>query len=133
VWYWDVNKRDTLITKIARTGDAYIPFGKKSYSPSILLPNTVVEQPASRFLRPQSSQSMLNSARVHRIKNEIIQAAKNSEVYHLWWHPHNFGIDPEGAMKSMEEIIQVFQHCQQTYGMESLTMRELAQPYLTHS
>jgi hypothetical protein len=82
---------------------------------------------------PQHSQSLLNTTRVHRIKNEIIQAAKNGEVYHLWWHPHNFGIDPEGAMKALHDIIQVFQQCQQTYGMESLTMRELAAPYLTHS
>jgi RecA/RadA recombinase len=45
----------------------------------------------------------------------------------------NFGIDPEGAMKALHEIIQVFQQCQQTYGMESITMRELVAPYLTHS
>ncbi len=110
-----------------------MPLGKKSYKADSIQSSVVVGQAASRFLRPQHSQTILNTARVHRIKNEIIQAAKNAEVYHLWWHPHNFGIDPEGALKALHEIIQVFQQCQQAYGMESLTMRELAAPYLTHS
>jgi peptidoglycan/xylan/chitin deacetylase (PgdA/CDA1 family) len=133
VWYWDANIPDTIFTKLARTGDAYLPLGKKSYKADSIKSSPVVGQPASRFLRPQHSQTVLNTTRVHRIKNEIIQAAKNGEVYHLWWHPHNFGIDPEGAIKALNEIIQVFHQCQQTYGMESLTMRELAEPYLTHS
>jgi peptidoglycan/xylan/chitin deacetylase (PgdA/CDA1 family) len=133
VWYWDANIPDTIFTKLTRTGDAYLPLGKKSYKADSIKSSVVVGQAASRFLRPQHSQILLNTARVHRIKNEIILAAKNGEVYHLWWHPHNFGIDPEGAMKALHNIIQVFQHCQQTYGMESLTMRELAAPYLNHS
>jgi len=133
VWYWDANIPDTIFTKLTRTSDAYLPLGKKSYKADSIQSSVVVGQPASRFLRPQHSQTVLNTARVHRIKNEIIQAAKNGEVYHLWWHPHNFGIDPEGALKALNEIIQVFQKCQQTYGMESLTMRELAAPYLTNS
>lgn len=133
VWYWDANIPDTIFTKLARTGDAYFPLGKKSYKADSIQSSAVVGQPASRFLRPQHSQTILNTARLHRIKNEIIQAAKNGEVYHLWWHPHNFGIDPEGALKALHEIIQVVQQYRQTYGMESLTMRELAAPYITHS
>jgi hypothetical protein len=133
VWYWDANIPDTIFTKLARTGDAYLPLGKKSYTADTIASSRVVKQSASRFLRPQHSQILLNKARVHRIKNEIIHAAKNGEVYHLWWHPHNFGIDPEGALKSLHEIIQVFHHCQQTYGMQSLCMNELALPYLSQS
>jgi hypothetical protein len=133
VWYWDANIPDTIFTKLARTGDAYLPLGKKSYTADTIASSRVVKQSASRFLRPQHSQILLNKARVYRIKNEIIHAAKNGEVYHLWWHPHNFGIDPEGALKALHELIQVFHHCQQTYGMESLTMQELALPYLSHS
>ena len=45
---------------------------------------------------------IINSLRLNRIKNEIIQAAKAGEIYHLWWHPHNFGIDPEGAIKTLK-------------------------------
>lgn len=129
-WYWDASSPDTLTTKLVRTGDAYFPLGKKSYALGTIQPSTVVEQAASRFFRPQHSQNLFNTARIHRIKNEIIQAAKNGEVYHLWWHPHNFGVDSAGAMKALNQLLQVFQHCQQTYGMESLSMHEFAQPYL---
>ncbi len=129
-WYWNANFHDSILTKLARTGDAYLPFGKKSFATDSIEMATVVSQPASRFLRPQHSFGLLNTARVHRIKNEIIQAAKNGEVYHIWWHPHNFGIDSDGAMKALGQILQVFQHCRQLYGMESLTMQELAKPFL---
>jgi len=132
-WYWDATIPDTIFSKLARTGDAYLPLSKKSYKGDAIPTSRVVEQPASRFLRPQHSQTLLNSARVYRIKNEIIHAAKNGEVYHLWWHPHNFGIDPEGALEALQQILSVFQQCQQTYGMESLTMSELAKSYLSNS
>ena len=59
------------------------------------------------------------------IDSKIIQAAKNGEIYHLWWHPHNFGIDTEGALKTLKAIVEVFVHCREVYGMESLTMKQL--------
>lgn len=129
-WYWNVNKPDTLLTKMARTGDAYFPIGKKSYNPNAIQKATIVEQPASRFFRPQNAISILNSTRVLRIKNEIIAAAQKGEVYHLWWHPHNFGVDSEGALNALRQILSVYKYCADTYGMESKTMREFASPYL---
>ncbi len=124
-WYWDVSKPSTLFTKIVRSGDAYLPLGKKSYSSNTIACDAVFCQPASRFLRPQHTLSLLNSARVLRIKQEIISAAKNEEIYHLWWHPHNFGLDTESALKSLESILVTYVHCRDTYGMKSLTMQQL--------
>ena len=123
-WYWNLTKPETIVTKILRSGDAYLPFGKKSYSDTIVKKEDVVCQPASRFLRPQNKIEVLNTARLLRIKSEIIQAAKNGEVYHLWWHPHNFGTDTEGALKTLKAIVEVFAHCREVYGMESLTMKQ---------
>ncbi len=124
-WYWDTTKPDTLFSKLARTGDAYFPLGKKSYPIKMVQPDTVVSQMASRFFRPQHQIKTLNNIRLGRIKNEIIQAAQKGEVYHLWWHPHNFGVDTENALKALAEIITVFNHCKLTYGMESLTMKQV--------
>lgn len=124
-WYWDTTKPETLFSKLARTGDAYLPLGKKSYPMDSVNSGNVICQPASRFLRPQHKSELLNNIRLNRIKNEIVQAAKNGEVYHLWWHPHNFGIDTAGAIKTLEAIIEVFSHCRNEYGMESLTMKQL--------
>jgi peptidoglycan/xylan/chitin deacetylase (PgdA/CDA1 family) len=124
-WYWDVTKTETIFTKLVRSGDAYLPFGKKSYSTDTIVKEAVVSQSSSRFLRPQNKIELLNSARVLRIKNEIIQAAKNGDVYHLWWHPHNFGTDAAGAIKSLKSILETFSKCQDLYEMESLTMKQL--------
>jgi peptidoglycan/xylan/chitin deacetylase (PgdA/CDA1 family) len=128
-WYWDTTKPDTLLSKFARTGDAYLPFGKKSYPWSEIIKNQVICQPASRFLRPQHNLDLLNKARLQRIKNEIKNAASKGEVYHLWWHPHNFGIDPTNALKSLEEIVAVFLKCQELFGMESLSMEQVTQKF----
>lgn len=125
-WYWDTTKPESLFSKIARTGDAYLPLSRQSYAINDVQPESVVCQKASRFLRPQHSLELLNKARLSRVKSEIVQAAKNGEVYHLWWHPHNFGLYTENALKALGEIITVFTHCRQTYGMESLTMKGLS-------
>jgi peptidoglycan/xylan/chitin deacetylase (PgdA/CDA1 family) len=124
-WYWDVTKKETIITKLVRSGDAYLPFGKKSYSSDTIINEAVVSQSASRFFRPQNKIDLLNSARVLRMQNEIIQAAKKGEVYHLWWHPHNFGIDTNGAIKSLKSILETYLKCKELYQMESLTMKQM--------
>jgi peptidoglycan/xylan/chitin deacetylase (PgdA/CDA1 family) len=124
-WYWNTTKKETFAVKLARTGDAYFPLGKKSYTSNSLTLDKVLCQQASRFLRPQHSLGVLNAARLNRINNEIIQAAKNGEVYHLWWHPHNFGVDVAGSIKTLQAIVETFKYCSDTYDMESLTMKEL--------
>ncbi|QBZ97877.1 polysaccharide deacetylase family protein [Flavobacterium sangjuense] len=125
-WYWDTTKSETFVSKLARTGDAYLPIGKKSYSKDSISNDKVIGQSASRFLRPQHQFEFLNSTRLARIKNEILHAAKNGEVYHLWWHPHNFGIATDEAIKTLKAIISVFNQCRDEYGMESLTMKQLS-------
>ena len=131
-WYWDSSAPSSVLAKLARTGDAYLPLGKKSYSPDSIESAQVVCQAASRFLRPQHGSNVLNFARVHRIKKEILEAAQKGEVYHLWWHPHNFGSDTDGAMEALNQILNVYQQCHATYGMESLTMKELGRRYSTN-
>lgn len=125
VWYWDTLAPQTLATKVFRTADAYIPLGVKSYTTGSLQRRRVLSQPSSRFLRPQHKVELLNGLRLTRIKNEILHAARTGEIYHLWWHPHNFGIDPEGALKALQSILEVYTHCKNTFGMESKTMAEI--------
>jgi peptidoglycan/xylan/chitin deacetylase (PgdA/CDA1 family) len=124
-WYWDTTQKETLAVKLVRTSDAYLPLGTKSYLAESLVTGKVLCQPASRFLRPQHSINLLNSSRLNRIKNEMIQAAKNGEVYHLWWHPHNFGVDVVNSIKTLQAIVKTFKFCSETYGMKTMTMKEL--------
>lgn len=128
-WYWDTTKPETLFSKLARAGDAYLPMESKSYTWSNIMKENVVCQQASRFLRPQNKLELLNKMRLIRVKNEIQQAAKNGEIYHLWWHPHNFGIDTDNAIKALSEIIKTFVHCRESYGMQSLTMQQVSNTF----
>ncbi len=81
--------------------------------------------PASAFFRPYSSRlAVLEPLRIKRIKDSMTYAAKHNEVYHLWWHPHNFGINRKENIENLLEVIQHYNQLQQTYGMQSATMHE---------
>ena len=87
----------------------------------------MVDVPASRFLRPisKSTSSLRNSLSLQRITREMEHAAKNGLLYHLWWHPHNFGADPEVNLHYLEKILIQFKHLNEQFGMESRCMREM--------
>jgi hypothetical protein len=58
--------------------------------------------------------------------NEMTYAAKNNEIYHLWWHPHNFGVDTSENMKNLTSLLKHYQFLHSKYGFTSLTMQEAA-------
>ncbi len=82
--------------------------------------------PASRFLRPWNRVlSLFEPLRMRRIKKAMTHAAKNGEIFHLWWHPHNFGIDQKQNFKNLENILTHFKKLHETYGMESASMSDI--------
>ncbi|MFM2381474.1 MAG: hypothetical protein RLZZ76_241 [Candidatus Parcubacteria bacterium] len=86
----------------------------------------LVNIPGSWFLRPYSHRlRLLESLKIRRIKNAMTHAAKNGELYHLWWHPHNFGINQEQNFKNLETILNHFVNLKKEYAMESMNMKEL--------
>lgn len=87
----------------------------------------LVNVKASRFLRPWSkSLRFLESLRMRRIKNAMTHAAKCGKIFHLWWHPHNFGIDQEENLKNLTELLEHFKRLQKQFGMQSASMEEIA-------
>ena len=52
-------------------------------------------------------------------------AAQNREVYHLWWHPHNFGNYTQHNIDGLVEVIHHFDDLRKNYGMQSLSMGEV--------
>ena len=126
-WYWKNTLSDAFGTKVARSGDAYLPFGKQTYPLDDLVKKDglPLEQKASRFFRPVEGNLLLRKLKLKRIMEEMLWAAKNKEVYHLWWHPHNFGAQPEESLKDLEIIMQHFERCRKRYGFESLNMQEV--------
>lgn len=83
--------------------------------------------PASRFLRPRNSRlAWLEDLRLHRIRRAMQHAARHGEVFHLWWHPHNFGINTDQNMHFLEQVLDEFECLQRSDGMCSLNMAELS-------
>lgn len=82
--------------------------------------------PASRFLRPYSRiLSPFDPLRLRRIKNEMTYGAKNDRVYHLWWHPHNFGTNLNENMQLLRKICEHFRFLKGEFGFENATMQKL--------
>lgn len=127
-WYWEDTQESTFSKKLFRTGDAYFGKNDKSYPVSSIkfIPGKPIEQPASRLLRPVSKYSILNDLKIKRIKSELLTAAKKNEMYHLWWHPHNFGNDPQQSLKELKEIIDCYTYCKIKYGFASMNMAEVS-------
>src|SRR6185437_13704517 len=88
--------------------------------------------PSSRFLRPFSRKlKIFEPLRIRRIRSDLHYAAKNRLIYHLWWHPHNFGEDTNENLAVLKTILECFSHMRDKYGMESLNMRELSQQHMS--
>ncbi|GAA5026530.1 hypothetical protein GCM10011506_12200 [Marivirga lumbricoides] len=131
-WWWntaDGALKESKWKRFNRGLDAYFNIGgKTSYtSQAIKKEENVYLLPASRLLRPYNpKETFLNQKKINRIKKEMSIAAQNGEFYHLWWHPHNFGLYPEQSMKGLAEILQHFKSLQNKFNMRSLNMSEIA-------
>lgn len=124
------NEEHSKAIRAARLADAYLNFtGHHTFVPPE--ENGMVNITASAFLRPCSSQlNLAEGLRLQRIKNSMTYAAKNNECYHLWWHPHNFGINLKENLIFLESILKHYQILHQQYGMQSKTMRAIAEEIL---
>lgn len=132
-WFWNIQstQSESMWKRLNRGLDSYVPVGGKSmYSIDSLQfrPGLPVCIPASRLLRPYRPKELfLNKMKIDRIKSEMERAAQYGEVFHLWWHPHNFGNYPNENMEGLKEILDHFAMCREKYGMQSLSMREIAE------
>lgn len=128
--HWLYRKGDAVSGGIAgraiRFADACLPLSGQ---------RTVREQrdgellnlPASLFLYPWSvRQRALSALRLQRVKQGMTAAARTGGIFHLWWHPHNFGVNLEENLVLLEEISQHYHLLADTYGMQSRCMSDFA-------
>jgi len=109
-----------------RLADAYLPIsGNKTSKTSP--EGGLVNRSASFFLRPWSRRfSALEPLRLQRLKGAMLSAAQAGEVFHLWWHPHNFGINTEQNLAVLESLLDHYLVLRDRYGMESASMGDFA-------
>ncbi|HMG82919.1 MAG TPA: polysaccharide deacetylase family protein [Ferruginibacter sp.] len=129
-WLYEARGRDkeSLVRRAIRLADAYINIsGHNCYTDEELRIDGLTNIPASRFLRPFSKKlALLDSLKLKRIKKGMTIAAKNNMTYHLWWHPHNFGIDQKENFIFLEKILMHYQQLNKAYGFQSYTMSGLS-------
>jgi peptidoglycan/xylan/chitin deacetylase (PgdA/CDA1 family) len=83
--------------------------------------------PASCFLRPYSRRlAALEPVRLRRISTGLESAAKTNQLFHLWWHPHNFGVNLEQNMGFLRQILERYSALRTTAGMSSMNMSDVA-------
>ena len=119
--------KETRKRRITRFLDSYINYKGKHIYPIASLRNQAfpVNVPQSLFLRPWSKKlRWFEPFKLIRIKKQMTAAAKKGALFHLWWHPHNFGLHTEQNLKTLEKILQHYQYLSSKYGMVSMNMEE---------
>ena len=79
--------------------------------------------PASHYLRPCAGRlAPFHPRHLAMIERAMTQAARTGTGFHLWWHPHNFGISTEANLGGLDRILACFERLKGEYGMVSRTM-----------
>ena len=121
----EAKSTETSLKRLGRFVDTYLPVTGQRHV-SIKQHDGLVNIPASCFFRPYNRRfSFLEPMRIRRIKNEMEAAARKNAIYHLWWHPHNFGKNMNENFKNLESILDHFDKLSAKYGMLSRNMKEI--------
>lgn len=121
-------EQESKFRRALRLVDAYVNIsGHNCYNEKNIKSKYLINIPSSRFLRPFSNTlKILERLKLNRILKGMTHAAKNNLVYHLWWHPHNFGINQHENFVLLEKILTHYDNLNTKYKFQSITMSELA-------
>jgi peptidoglycan/xylan/chitin deacetylase (PgdA/CDA1 family) len=130
-WMYRPRRRsqETLTVRAPRLLDHYVSLSGSKVVPwsQVLQPNGLCNVRASMFLRPYSERRRsFEPARHRRIAGGIQAAAEQRGIFHLWWHPHNFGAQTEQNLEFLRRLLDVFAECRSKHGMQSLSMAGVA-------
>ena len=119
----------TALRRPFRLMDAYFNVsGHNCYSVEEMNSSVIINIPSSRFLRPYSKKlAFLDALRLKRITKSMTYAAKNGLCYHLWWHPHNFGINLQENINFLQKILRHFNTLKEKYDFQSTSMKDLTE------
>jgi hypothetical protein len=131
VWFHRARseREQTRLVRASRLADSYLPIGgAHDHEPTVV--EGMVDVPASRFLRPVGNNALLERLRFRRISSAMETAARRRKLFHLWWHPHNFGVGLQENLTFLRAILDCFRRLQDRHGMRSMTMGALAEEVL---
>jgi Polysaccharide deacetylase len=118
---------ELLSKKIGRRLDHYLPLsGYNGVTPE-LESSGIVNIRSSRFLLPVPHRSrMFGALCQRRITASMANAATTGRIFHLWWHPHNFGSHVDDNMAIVRRILNHYRALAEEHGMVSRNMGEIA-------
>jgi peptidoglycan/xylan/chitin deacetylase (PgdA/CDA1 family) len=123
----DPSAQEPQTKRACRLIDAYVGLAGPLGSLPRVDSHGLVDIPSSRLLRPVSARlRALEPLRLRRIKSAMTHAARTGRVFHLWWHPHNFGGDLAANRPVLDSILEHYRHLRDAYGMRSLNMGAIA-------
>lgn len=114
--------------RLLRLLDGYVGVGVAASQrwDEVVQPSGLSDVRASRFLAPyRPALRHLEPLRLRRIRQELRRAAAGRQLYHLWWHPHNFGAHPGENLDFLHRVLQEYARCRERFGMLSLSMSEV--------
>lgn len=107
--------------------DSWIPLSRNLVAKPKMAEKGLVDIPASFFLRPWPRRlAGLESLRLHRMKSIMTAAAQSKGVCHIWWHPHNFGVDIDRNIQVLQSLLEHYRDLRDRYGMKSAAMAEFS-------
>lgn len=124
-----IENRNGIAGRALRFADSYLPLsGNGCAVPRLDNEYPIVSVSGSRFLRPwRPALQAFDDLRLTRIFASMHAAAGSGWVFHLWWHPHNFGVYLDRNMALLTRIADHYVHLNRTTGWGSLSMAEVAE------
>ncbi|MFT5592923.1 MAG: hypothetical protein ACI8SR_001289 [Oceanicoccus sp.] len=130
-WAYTPSSRTTfdLHKRIFRLIDSYIPLsGSLGNKASLNTETGLINIPASLFFRPYNpTLKFFEKLKVWRFKYSLKKSAQSGEVFHLWWHPHNFSRNTEENLAQLEELFLYYKELRKKYGIQSANMHDIAE------
>jgi hypothetical protein len=119
-------RAESRLHRVFRLLDAYLPLSGSNVHALPANGMRPVNVPASRLLRPVTpALRSLEPLRLRRILGSMRVAATRGGLFHLWWHPHNFGLRIEENIIFLRRILDEYRELQRRHGMVSRTMAEV--------
>lgn len=133
-WYSFLNRQDKLrriFYRCARMMDHHIGISGNNLiawdSIPASVPCNIMESWPLSCYPDKSWPAVFETLRLSRMKRSLSAAAKQRKIHHLWWHPHEFGVNTERSLVFLEKLLAHFAGLRDKYGMISLNMREVVE------
>jgi hypothetical protein len=123
----DGEAHEGLIKKACRRLDHYVPLtGQNGVTPECDGLG-IINIRSSRFLLPVPIRSRIFGPLCQRrIEAGMKHAASTGQIFHLWWHPHNFGSHVDENIALLRLIMERYRALSEVRGMISRSMGEIA-------